>query len=193
MKEISIFLLALLFSVSTFAQTKFKADTEKSKIEWLGEKITGYHGGTINLTSGEAEIKDNTLSKAEFVIDMTSIKCTDLEDPDYNKKLVGHLNSKDFFDVATFPTAKITLVKPAAIQKGNTTINGNLTIKGITHPIEFKTVIQNNIDEVLIYANIVIDRTKYDIKYGSGSFFDSLGDKTIYDEFKIKVAVTLNK
>ena len=83
--------------------------------------------------------------------------------------------------------AKLTITGSTPFDKGNGTVDGKLTIKDSTNPIEFKAAVQKNADGTWFYANIVVDRTKYNIRYGSGSFFENLGDKTIYDDFKLKV------
>lgn len=193
MKTLNLFILLIFINVALIAQEKYKADTEKSKLEWLSEKITGFHAGTISLKSGNLELKDKTITSAEFIIDMATIKCTDLTDAEYNKKLIGHLTSDDFFSTEKFPTATIKLTKPVSFEKGSALVSADLTIKGITKPIEFRAVIQKLENDVKINANITIDRTKYDVKYGSGSFFDNLGDNTIYDEFKVKISIVLTK
>ena len=193
MKTIKIFILFMFINVAIFAQDKYNANIEKSKLEWLAEKITGFHTGTINLKSGTIEIKDFIINEAEFEIDMVSILCNNIPEVEYNNKLITHLKSDDFFSVEKFKTATIKLTKPVSFEKGYALVNANLTIKGITNPIEFKAVIQKVESEIKINANIIVDRTKYDVKYGSGSFFDNLGDNTIYDEFKVLINVVLTK
>ena len=183
----------MFINVAIFAQDKYNANIEKSKLEWLAEKITGFHTGTINLKSGTIEIKDFIINEAEFEIDMVSILCNNIPEVEYNNKLITHLKSDDFFSVEKFKTATIKLTKPVSFEKGYALVNANLTIKGITNPIEFKAVIQKVESEIKINANIIVDRTKYDVKYGSGSFFDNLGDNTIYDEFKVLINVVLTK
>jgi polyisoprenoid-binding protein YceI len=183
MKKSLLFLvLSGLFLLNVMAQSKLTADTEKSKLLWLGEKVTGQHTGTINLQSGWINWQDNKIVSGEFSIDMASLK--DTED---NVKLQGHLKSDDFFGVEKFPTAKLVITGSTPFDKGTGVVSGSLTIKGVTNPIEFKATTQKKEDGVWFFANIVVDRTKYNIRYGSGSFFDNLGDKTIYDEFKLKV------
>jgi polyisoprenoid-binding protein YceI len=174
--------LSALFLISLSAQDKLTADTTKTKLLWLGEKVTGQHTGTINLQSGWITWKDNKIVSGEFNIDMASLK--DSED---NKQLQGHLKSDDFFGVVKFPLAELVITGSTPFDKGTGLVNGTLTIKGTTNPIEFKTTMQKTADGVWFFANITVDRTKYNIRYGSGSFFDNLGDKTIYDEFKLKV------
>ncbi len=119
---------------------------------------------------------------------MTSIK-----DDDGSERLLGHLKSEDFFGVEKNPVSKLVITESTPLDKGTGTVKGNLTIKGITNPIEFKVAMQKSDEGIWFYTNIVIDRSKYNIRYGSGSFFDNLGDKTIYDEFKLKVNLLVQK
>lgn len=171
-----------IFIANSSAQTKLSADTTKSKLSWLGEKVTGQHTGTIKLQSGWINWKDNKIVSGEFDIDMRSLK-----DADNNGRLEGHMKSDDFFGVEKFPIAKLIITGSSPFDKGNGTVDGTLTIKDSTNPIEFKAAVQKNTDGTWFYANIVVDRTKYNIRYGSGTFFENLGDKTIYDDFKLKV------
>ena len=188
MKRALLFLtLSGLILLNVAAQNKLNADTTKTRLLWLGEKVTGQHTGTIKLQSGWLNWKDNRITTGEFHIDMTSLK-----DSEKSSRLEGHLKSADFFGVEKFPTAKLVVTGSTPFDKGTGTVNGTLTIKGITSPIEFKAATQKKEDGVWFFANIIVDRTKYDIRYGSGSFFDNLGDKTIYDEFKLKVNLLVN-
>jgi len=178
-------LLLTLFSLVLLnigAQNKLVADTTNSKLLWLGEKVTGQHTGTIKLKSGWLTWQDNKIISGEFNIDMKSLK--DTED---NKMLQSHLKSDDFFGVVKYPVAKLVITGSTPFDKGTGVVQGTLTIKDITNPIEFKAAIQKKDDGTWFFASITVDRTKYNIRYGSGSFFDNLGDKTIYDEFKLKV------
>jgi polyisoprenoid-binding protein YceI len=119
---------------------------------------------------------------------MTTIIDTDLADAEYNKKLTGHLSSPDFFDVAKFPEAVFTITKPVDLTKAVTEVHGSLTIKGISKPLMFKAVVKKDGNTFVFNANsIVVDRTVYNIKYGSGTFFSDLGDKVIYDQFTLKL------
>jgi polyisoprenoid-binding protein YceI len=176
-------LVALILMTGTMnAQAKLNADTEKTTLLWLGEKVTGQHTGTINLKDGWISWDNNKIVAGEFTIDMTSIK----EDKG-TEMLEKHLKSDDFFGVEKYPVSKLVIKESSAFDKGTAVVKGDLTIKGITNPIEFKAAMQKKDDGTWFYANIVVDRTKYNVRYGSGSFFDNLGDKTIYDEFNIKV------
>ena len=185
MKKVLVSLtLAGLFILGANAQQKYTADVEKTTLGWIGEKVTGQHDGSIKLKSGSLTVKDNKIVSGEFVIDMASLK-----DREGSERLEGHLKSDDFFGVEKFPVSTLVLTESSSFEKGSASVKGKLTIKGVTNPVEFKASSQKKDDGVWYYANIVVDRTKYNVRYGSGSFFDNLGDKTIYDEFKLKVAL----
>jgi polyisoprenoid-binding protein YceI len=162
-----------------------KVDIAKSKIVWTGKKVTGQHTGNIILKSGSLEFNKNVLTGGMFEMDMSTITCTDLTG-EYAGKLIGHLKSDDFFSVEKFRTASFKITKVMPGSKANTyRVEGNMTIKGITAPVSFETML----DGAKASARIVIDRTKYDIKYGSGSFFDNLGDKAIDNNFELDVTL----
>ena len=180
LKTVAIALLVAFGTLNASAQEK-KVDVAKSKINWVGKKVTGKHEGTINLKDGVLIFKDGKLSGGNFTADMTSITVTDLKAGEGKEKLEGHLKADDFFGTDKFATAKLTFKSIGTKAKNVYTVTADLTIKGITKPVTFEiTVNKNN-----AVAALKIDRTKYDIKYGSGSFFDGLGDKTISDEFEL--------
>jgi polyisoprenoid-binding protein YceI len=185
--SLNIIIAALISSLSG-AQEKFVADKEKSVIQWFGEKVTGHHFGNVDLKEGWLTWQDNKIVSGEFTIDMATIR-----DSENLAKLIGHLKSDDFFSMEKFPVSRLVLTGSEPFDKGTAVVKGILTIKGISHPIEFKTARQVKDDGVWFYSNIIVDRSKYDIRYGSGSFFDNLGDKTIYDEFKLKVTLLVKK
>ena len=170
----------ITFSFSTNEVDKKEIKTDKSKVVWKGYKVTGSHEGTIAIQSGVLNFQDGKLSGGEVVIDMSSIKNTDMEG-EYGGKLEGHLKSDDFFDVKSHPTATLVFNKVTTTGKNAYAVTGNLTIKGKTNPIDFTISIYGN----KATASLKIDRTKYDIKYKSASFFESLKDKAIYDEFDL--------
>ena len=176
--------LMILATVGLFAQ-EMKVDTKKSTLKWHGEKVTGEHFGTINLKDGMLVWNNDKLTSGELTIDMTSITNTDLEDAGYNAKLVGHLKSDDFFGAEKFPTAKLEIKSSEKFKNNKAMVKAHLTIKETTLPIEFEAQKQGD----WFMAEIVVDRSKYDVRYGSGSFFDNLGDKTIYDDFTLTVKI----
>ena len=181
LKSISI-LSILVLSAFTTNQTK-EININDSIVNWVGYKITGQHEGTIMLQSGSLEFNDNNLTGGNFVIDMTSINTTDLVG-EYKDKLDGHLKADDFFGVETHKTASLIFTSVTK-NKSDYTIEGNLTIKGITNKIKFTMML----DENGATADLNIDRTKYGIKYGSTSFFNDLKDKAIYNVFDLNVSL----
>tara|TARA_B110000196_G_C21064652_1_gene624210 strand:+ start:422 stop:997 length:576 start_codon:yes stop_codon:yes gene_type:complete len=185
---ISVLTLSLMItSVSGFAQ-KSTINTENSTVEWVGKKIGGQHEGLINIKEGSLELKNDQLVGGSFTLDMKSITCTDLEDEGYNQKLVGHLNSDDFFGVEQFPEATFEITSATKFAESKASITGMLTIKGKSESITFDVVRNKNI----YTATINVDRSKYDVKYGSASFFGSLGDNVIDDIFILDIKLTVN-
>ncbi|MDA0316689.1 MAG: YceI family protein [Bacteroidetes bacterium] len=183
MKLFKVFFVAII-SLSLFAFTSEitkEVNTETSVVKWTGYKVTGQHEGTIMIKKGSLTFEDNLLVGGKFIIDMSTINTTDLEG-DYKKKLDGHLKDDDFFGVEKHKTA--SLVFTSLKQNGAYYIvNADLTIKGITNKVKFKMQVSEN----SATADLKIDRTKFDIKYGSASFFDDLKDRSIYDEFDLNV------
>lgn len=171
--------------------SSLKLNTEVSTVEWIGEKVVGKHNGTISIKEGLINLHDGHLSGGKIIINMETITCSDLEG-EWSDKLVKHLNSPDFFDVANNKTATLEIIKFTKTEGNNFTVTGNLTIKGITKPISFPANIQITEGKLAAYAEFKIDRTLYDIKYRSGKFFESLGDKMISDEFTIKFKIAAN-
>ena len=164
---------------------KFKIVSAQSNIDWVGRKVTGAHNGTIAVKEGEIMLKDGKLADGRFVIDTTSIKILDVTDPATNAQFFGHLASDDFFSTEKFPEATLVIFSVS----GNH-VEGNLTIKGITHPVGFDVVITVNGDQLTAAGKLVIDRTKYEMKFRSGNFFKDLGDTLIYNDFELTVVVT---
>ena len=176
--------LAILVSTSIIAQN-MKVDVQKSTLKWHGEKVTGEHWGNIELQEGWLSWENDKIKEGKFIIDMASITNTDIEDDGYNAKLVGHLKSDDFFGVEKFPTAKLEIKGSEKFKNDKAMVKAHLTIKETTLPIEFEAQKDGN----WFMAEIVVDRSKYDVRYGSGSFFDNLGDKMIYDDFTMTVKI----
>lgn len=182
-KTATILAIALItFSFTTLDNVKKEVNPKTSKVTWKGYKVTGSHDGNITIKSGNLIFDKEVLTGGNFVIDMTTISVTDLEG-EYKGKLEGHLKSDDFFGVAKFPSASLNFTKVELIGKNSYKITGDITIKGKTESISFDLSVYGN----KANASLKIDRTKFDVKYGSTSFFDGLKDKAIYDEFNITV------
>ena len=184
---LQLFLAATLFvgAQTTQAQDS-NVNTEKSSIHWLGKKVTGQHEGNIFLKSGAISMIDGAVTGGNFVVDMTSMTCIDLSG-NSARKLIGHLKSNDFFGVEAHPEASLTFTNVEAKEDGVYAITGDFTIKGTTNPAKFDLTVKDG----MAIAKVIIDRSKYDIRYGSNSFFDNLGDKAIYNDFELDVTLKL--
>lgn len=185
MKNLKTILVALTVVVSGLfnanAQSK-KIDIAKSSINWTGKKVTGKHNGTVNFKDGSLVFKKSKLIGGEFNVDMTSLTATDLTG-EYQGKLNGHLKSEDFFGTEKYPLSTLVIKKITSKAKNTYNVIADLTIKGNTNPIVFDLTVKSN----TAITKFKVDRTKYNIKYGSGSFFDNLGDKAISDDFELEV------
>jgi polyisoprenoid-binding protein YceI len=197
MKLLKYFVPALaVLSLGAFASDSkmsktYKVDTTKSKVIWTGKKVTGQHQGTINVRKGNLKFDGSNLVGGEFIMDMTSISTTDLSG-EWKDKLDGHLKNDDFFATTKHKDAKL-VVKSAQFGKGgHWDVTGDLTIKGVTKPIMFKTTVNMKGKTLMAVADIKFNRLDYGVKYNSGKFFKGLGDKMIYDDVELKVNLTAN-
>tara|TARA_X000001036_G_C20462842_1_gene718189 strand:- start:23 stop:607 length:585 start_codon:yes stop_codon:yes gene_type:complete len=163
--------------IESNSQTLLKINTEKSTLKWIGEKITtSQHSGSLNFKSGEMTIKDGLVVSGNFIVDMTSISVEDISGSG-KKRLEGHLKSDDFFSVDKHDKALLSIKGSKKTEKGFL-VDANLTIKDLTHPIQFNMVsIEGGYN-----ADLVFDRSKYNVRFRSGSFFENLGDKLIIDD-----------
>lgn len=169
------------------AKTTYTVDTKTTTSHWLGKKVTGQHEGNISVSKGTIMVDGKNITGGTVEFDMTTITCTDLTDKEWNEKLVGHLKADDFFGVDKFKTASIEITKVALKDGSNYDVTGKLTIKGITNDITFPAVIKMDGKALVVVAKVTVNRTKFGIKYGSASFFDSIGDKAINDDFELDV------
>ena len=159
-----------------------KIDIAESKAIWTGKKFGGSHTGTIKLKSGTLDFDNDALTGGNVEIDMSSIDVTDLSGEN-KEKLEGHLKSEDFFGTDNHPTATLLFTDVKEKSNGLYTITAALTIKEKTHPLIFDLKTSANTAQ----TKLVIDRSKYDVKYGSKSFFSGLGDNFIHDDFEVDV------
>lgn len=185
-------------AVAEQTATEFLADASKSRIEWKGSKPTGIHNGTVTIENGNLQINDGSIQSGSFIIDMTSIEVLDMEG-EYKDKLENHLKGTvegkedHFFDVNKYPKAEFDITG-TEILDGKTQLSGNLTIKGITNNISFPVTISTEGDVVTLTSDMFsIDRTKWNVNYGSKSVFDDLGDSFVSDDIELKITVTANK
>ena len=164
---------------------KFKIISTQSNIDWVGQKVTGAHNGTIAVKEGEIVLTDGKLTGGKFIIDTTSIKILDITDPTTNAQFAGHLASDDFFSTVKYPEATLEITSVS----GNH-VEGNLTIKGITHPAGLDVAVSVNGDHLTATGKLVIDRARYAMKFRSGNFIKDLGDTLIYNDFELNISVT---
>ena len=169
-----------------------------STLGWEGKAVTHGHNGTIQFTSGELLVKGNAVVGGTVTVDMKTLKATDIKDADSQGKFVGHMTSDDFFGVEKFPTStfkivSVTPIKGAAATADNATITGDMTIKGVTQRISFPAKVGVKDGVAAATGKVTIDRTKFGLKYGSKSFFESIGDKAIYDNFDLTFNVIAKK
>ena len=173
---------SLMFSMSLAAQSTL--NTLESSLKWEGKKITGSgHNGSLTFLDSEVKLENGSIMSGVFTVDMTTLTCDDLTANQGKAKLEGHLKSDDFFSVEKFNKATLTIL---SVENSNAT--GVLTIKDISHPVDFTLVKTKRGYK----ANLVFDRSKYNVKYASGNFFKNLGDKLILDEIELSAQLKLN-
>lgn len=192
MLQVILLSIITMFTSGEGTKATYKVNTQQSKVAWLGEKVTGEHNGIVSLKDGSFTFEDGKLTGGTFSVDMTSITVEDLTG-EYKGKLEGHLKSDDFFGVEKYPTSTFVISKAVPQGPGKYKIVGDITIKGKTEEIQFPASLEEKDGKVTGKADITIDRSKFDIRYGSGSFFDNLGDNTIYDDFTLTVDIVAEK
>lgn len=189
---------ALAFPQLSMAEIKgagpVQFDLMQSYLKWEGRKVTGSHHGKLKLRSADASIGADGSLQGEFQVDMASLQVDDIKDPTDNAKLAGHLKSDDFFGVKSHPAATFRITKSSPIPNAkagepNTMITGDLAITGISQQLTFPARVEIKDDVVHADATVKVDRTRYNIRYGSGKFFENLGDKLIYDEFTVDLTM----
>ena len=203
---ISAFILTSLLSCSnndkpvksktedkTEVQSKTSNDEinlEHSTVYWKGTKaIGGGHQGTVKFANGKMDIQDDVLKSGRFIIDMNTIVCKDIKDPESNADLVGHLKSDDFFSVSTYPTAEVEIVSAEALENGEYKCSANIIIKDVKKQSTFNVKVEKRKGKYVMIGRMNLDRTKFGVVYNSGNIFKSLGDKVINDDIMIKFEV----
>ena len=165
------------------SDASYTINPDQSIIVWTGREVTtSKHFGNIYFASGQFEVKSGLISSGEFVVDMTTIDNQDLPE-ERRPRLEAHLKSDDFFSVESHPTALLSILSSESMSEGKWLVSGELTIKTFTHPVEFEMLNSNDGWK----ANLVFDRSKYEVKFRSGTFFENLGDKLIYDDIELAI------
>jgi len=170
----------------------YKIDTHSSKISWLAKKVTGTHNGALAISYGKLNVQNDLAIDVSLHIDIRSITDADLTDKDSNDKLVSTLKGETFFNSAKYPDAAFVSTSVVHANGSQYSIKGKLTIKGITNEVSFPATIIINKNKIIATAKISVDRTKFDIKIRSKSFFENLGDKVIYDNFDLEITLFAN-
>jgi polyisoprenoid-binding protein YceI len=184
-------LLAILIILASFTTRKdevFTVDLDRSTIDWSAKKVIGGgHIGNVKIASGTLIYDGKGLKGGNFSMDLANLTSD-------SERLTTHLKNDDFFSVDKYPTSKFDITKVNAVGTDRVNITGNLTIKGITHPITFAASVKKQNDIIVAVAKgVKVDRTKYDIKYRSKSFFGDIGDKAIDDEFELNINLSAKK
>ena len=180
--SMSLILLSFCF---TLAQS-ITADTSQSNIRWYGEELTGKtHFGNLSFKAAQIEVQDGVITGGNFIVDMSSLSVEDLSGGG-KTKLENHLRSDDFFSVDKNPEAKLKITQKAKVESGVQKLYGELSIKGIQHPIDLTMTFGDNNSAL---AQLTFDRSKYNVRFRSGSFFENLGDKLILDDIRLEVSL----
>jgi polyisoprenoid-binding protein YceI len=188
------YLLSFIFQFSfTLHTNDVKVNKKNSTVIWTGSKPTGSHTGNMNIKSGYLTYDHGQVVGGNFVIDMKSITCSDIKSEKKNQYLVDHLKDADFFNVAKFPEASLTIIRVQKLKENQFQMLADLTIKGITKPVSFTADLSVNGNSYNAIAKIIIDRTKWGVEYKSGNIFKDLGDKIIYDDIEFDIFLVSEK
>jgi polyisoprenoid-binding protein YceI len=190
---VSILAATLMGSSIALAGGIYHVDQAASSIIWKGSKVGGEHMGTVSLKNGNLLFSEDGLSGGSFEIDMTTINTTDVQGRQ-KRRVDRHLLSKDFFASKLFPAATLDIANvDKSSQDGSYNVTADLSVKGITKKINFTAYIDLEGNKATAKADIVFDRSDYDVRYRSDSFFENLGDKLIHDDVEVGVFLTLYK
>jgi polyisoprenoid-binding protein YceI len=184
MKKLGAITAFIMAAFGLEAQT-YIVDAEKSTVEWTGKKIGKVHNGTVALKEGSFTLEDDRFTEGTFLIDLNVMTDEDHPDPNETGRLIGHLKSDDFFSVDKYPYAKLEIASSGKFEGGEALVKANLTIKGKTHPIEFKVKRLG----ATYTSSLSFDRSLYDVRFGSDRFFDNLGDSAIDNIIPIDVTL----
>jgi|TARA_B110000914_G_scaffold178075_1_gene159782 polyisoprenoid-binding protein YceI len=187
MSIIKHLLYFICFGTFLLSAQKKTLNIQQSTMKWTGKQITSKtHYGSLKFKSGDVLFKDGLISKGKFIVDMTSLLVEDLQGENKGK-LEGHLKSDDFFSIDKFEESSLIISNSSKIPNG-VNASGTLTIKGLSHPIDFKILKKG--DSWL--GSLIFDRSKYNVQFRSGNFFENLGDKLILDFIKIETTLSFN-
>lgn len=187
-----LFFAIALASIAGSKDKKITLNTTASTLKWHAKKVTGEHYGKVPFVNGAFIVNGTTLKGGDFEINVDGLTVEDIKDERGNSRLTAHLKNNDFFATDQHPKAKFVITSAKKTKADSYDIQGDLTIKGITNKISFPATVKVDKSGVKASAVMKVDRTKYDIKYRSGNFFQNLGDKAIEDEFTMTVDLVAN-
>ena len=178
-------LLSILLIAPTILYAQVSLDLEKSKVKWTGKKITNSsHWGSLSFSEANLDFDGDDLVSGKFIVDMNTMSVDDIKGRG-KQRLEGHLRNEDFFDVDNHNEAILMFNDRIPLVNGVYEISGSLTIKGISNPVKF-TLVPNGKS---YSSSLVFDRTKFEITYSSGNFFENLGDRLILDDVELEVSL----
>jgi len=172
----------------------YRIDTEQSSIQWTGRNANSSHFGNIKISKGELAIKGENIT-GQFDIDMESMANINLEGDESQPVLIAHLKSDDFFLARIFPKATFKILDAAPVKEPfatlpNYEIKGQLQLSGVDAGQDFwATVTLSPEKTLLIEAHFDIDRTRWNIIYGSARFFEHLGMHQVFDLISIEMRI----
>ena len=178
----------------SFEEGVYSVVVDRTELSWIGKEIsTKIHTGTLNLSDGTIQIIDENTINGNITIDMSSINVTDLQGR-AKEMLEGHLRSADFFEVENYPNATLNF-KSKSYNKLKNLIDfeGQLTIKDISNPIFFSATLIESSPYLKAKSILSFDRSKYNVRFRSGSFFENLGDKLILDDIDVNIVLVTEK
>lgn len=173
----------------------YQINTEMSLVGWEGSKkiiTTHIDRGTIDIQAGELFFEDEQLVGGNIVIDMNSISTQTVGNDMEPSRLDTHLKSDDFFNVAQYPTATLVVTDVSSSDEATYLITGDLTIRETTEQVSFPVILSKQGNDVFAEGQLIINRADFNVRFGSDSFFDNLGDNVINDEFRLNFRVVAN-
>ncbi len=177
------------------ANGTYPIDLNESRVEWLGRNLKNKHWGTLPIKSGELHFSNGCLTGGSFTLDMQGIQCTDLAGQPQHDLLIQHLKSDDFFDTERFPEARLVIdsserIDHRGIGQPNLRLRGRLTLHGVTRPLSFEAATGfADAGKPVAQAAFVIDRTEWNIIYGSGRFFHRLAGHMVNDLIELQARI----
>lgn len=182
-------------AAATGTGEKLVVDTQASSIHWVGSKVGGSHHGTIGIKSGELAVNGQDVASGSFVIDMNAIIDEDITDKKMNEMLVGHLKDEAFFDVAKYPESSFTITKVETVANANDSvthmISGNLKLKDVDKNITFGAKVTKDGDVYkAVTIPFTIDRTQWNVKYGSKTLFADLKENIVNDNIELQITIS---